>query len=72
MTGRLFEPFATSKPPGEGTGLGLYTSYMLVAAMNGRMTLTNREAGGARATVELDAAAPLVELGVRRPMAEAS
>ncbi|MFW2387843.1 MAG: sensor histidine kinase, partial [Polyangiales bacterium] len=33
IEGRLFEPFATTKPPGEGTGLGLYASYMLVQTM---------------------------------------
>lgn len=53
---RLFEPFATSKPPGEGTGLGLYTSYMLVQAMGGDLTLENRDEGGARAVVRLPAA----------------
>ncbi|MBX3251620.1 MAG: hypothetical protein KF901_30860 [Myxococcales bacterium] len=53
VRGRLFEPFATTKPPGEGTGLGLYTSYMLVDAMGGRLELDDAEGGGARATVTL-------------------
>ncbi|MCB9611575.1 MAG: hypothetical protein H6722_03885 [Sandaracinus sp.] len=50
---RLFEPFATTKPPGEGTGLGLYTSYMLVQQMGGRLELENVPEGGARATLRL-------------------
>jgi len=53
---RLFEPFTTTKPPGKGTGLGLYTSYMLVQAMGGTLRLDNREEGGVRATVRLSAA----------------
>ncbi len=53
MARRLFEPFATTKPPGEGTGLGLYTSYMLVQEMGGQLTLVNREAGGAVARIDL-------------------
>jgi C4-dicarboxylate-specific signal transduction histidine kinase len=53
MEQRLFEPFATTKPPGEGTGLGLYTSYMLVQAMHGSLTLENRREGGACATLRL-------------------
>jgi two-component system C4-dicarboxylate transport sensor histidine kinase DctB len=50
---RLFEPFATTKPQGEGTGLGLYTSYMLVQAMHGSLSLENRREGGACATLRL-------------------
>lgn len=50
---RLFEPFATTKPQGEGTGLGLYTSYMLVKAMRGSLTLENRREGGACAILRL-------------------
>ena len=50
---RLFEPFSTSKPVGEGTGLGLYTSYMLAKEMGGDLTLKNRDEGGVRATVTL-------------------
>ncbi len=53
VRGRLFEPFATTKPPGEGTGLGLYTSYMLVQQMGGRLTLEDAPTGGARATLRL-------------------
>lgn len=50
---RLFEPFATTKPQGEGTGLGLYTSYMLVQAMRGTLTIENRKEGGACAILRL-------------------
>jgi two-component system C4-dicarboxylate transport sensor histidine kinase DctB len=50
---RLFEPFATTKPPGEGTGLGLYASYMLIQTMGGDLTIENRESRGARARVRL-------------------
>ncbi len=65
MASRLFEPFATTKPPGEGTGLGLYTSYMLAQAMGGTLTLENREEGGARAVIALPARTvrlPLVDV----------
>lgn len=57
MQNRLFEPFATTKPPGLGTGLGLYTSYMLVSALQGTLTLNPREGGGTRAAIELPSAA---------------
>jgi C4-dicarboxylate-specific signal transduction histidine kinase len=65
----LFEPFTTTKPPGKGTGLGLYTSYMLVQAMGGRLSLDGREGGGVSATLRLPAAedglAPLSRLTQR-------
>jgi signal transduction histidine kinase len=53
VQGRLFEPFTTTKPPGEGTGLGLYTSYMLVRSMHGSLVLEPRPEGGTRALVRL-------------------
>jgi signal transduction histidine kinase len=56
IEGRLFEPFTTTKPPGQGTGLGLYTSYMLAQAMGGTLSLERREEGGTRATIRLPAA----------------
>jgi two-component system C4-dicarboxylate transport sensor histidine kinase DctB len=48
---RLFEPFATTKA--HGTGLGLYTSYMLVRAMEGDLWLDPRPSGGTVATLRL-------------------
>ncbi len=66
IASRLFEPFATSKPPGKGTGLGLYTSYMLVTSMDGTLALEARESGGTRAVVSLPAAVSA------RPSAEAA
>jgi C4-dicarboxylate-specific signal transduction histidine kinase len=53
MLDRLFEPFATTKPPGKGTGLGLAVSHTLVEAMGGRITAKNQESGGARFEVRL-------------------
>ncbi|MEM1414093.1 MAG: ATP-binding protein [Myxococcota bacterium] len=72
MLSRLFEPFATTKPPGEGTGLGLYTSYMLAQAMEGSLTLENREEGGARAVVTLPARAIRLPLAGRAPASRVS
>jgi C4-dicarboxylate-specific signal transduction histidine kinase len=57
IAARLFEPFATTKPPGEGTGLGLYASYMLIQTMGGDLTIANRREGGVRARVRLPAGA---------------
>lgn len=37
IRGRLFEPFATTKPPGKGTGLGLHISHDVVARHGGRI-----------------------------------
>lgn len=69
IKGRLFEPFATTKPPGKGTGLGLYTSYMLVHAMRGTLALEDREVRGARAIVALPAASTrLVSISRKVPV----
>jgi len=38
---RMFEPFVTSKEPGEGTGLGLWVVFNLVKNLGGEISLTS-------------------------------
>lgn len=56
---KLFEPFWTTKAPGEGTGLGLAISSGIVTDFGGRLTAHNAEEGtGAVFEVELPLYAP--------------
>lgn len=50
---RAFDPFVTTKPPGEGLGLGLSISYNIITGMGGGLRLAHRAQGGTRATVIL-------------------
>jgi len=45
--GELFEPFYTTKQPGDGVGLGLAISSGIVNDLGGRLTARNGENGGA-------------------------
>ena len=49
----LFEPFYTTKKPGEGVGLGLAISSGIVNDLGGRLTARNAEGGGAVFEVQL-------------------
>ena len=49
----LFEPFYTTKKPGEGVGLGLAISSGIVTDMGGRLTARNGPEGGAVFDVRL-------------------
>jgi len=50
---QLFEPFYTTKQPGDGVGLGLAISSGIVADLGGRLTARNATTGGAVFEVEL-------------------
>lgn len=52
---KLFEPFHTTKPSGEGLGLGLAISSSIVTDLGGRLTAHNREGGGAAFVMVLPA-----------------
>ncbi|MEM9190515.1 MAG: ATP-binding protein [Myxococcota bacterium] len=51
----IFEPFVTTKPPGEGTGLGLAVSHSILDAAGGELSVANRNDGGASFRLRLPA-----------------
>ena len=57
----LFEPFYTTKAPGDGTGLGLAISSGIVNDLGGRLTARNGQAGGAVFEITLPLAARTTE-----------
>ena len=52
---KIFQPFFTTKPSGQGTGLGLSLSYDIVKAHNGEIKVINKEGEGAEFVIILPA-----------------
>lgn len=48
---KVFDPFYTTKPSGEGTGLGLFIIKNIMDLHNGKINIKNLEAGGLSVTV---------------------
>ena len=57
----LFEPFYTTKAPGDGTGLGLAISSGIVNDLGGRLTARNGRHGGAVFEITLPLAAKVTQ-----------
>ena len=49
----LFEPFVTTKPPGQGTGLGLAVCHTIIERLGGTIEVDSPPEGGARFVVRL-------------------
>ena len=52
---RVFDPFYTTRPVGQGPGLGLSVCYGIIQEHNGKITGLNRPEGGATFRIELPA-----------------
>ncbi|MFQ5597313.1 MAG: ATP-binding protein [Nitrospiria bacterium] len=50
---KVFNPFFTKKPPGKGTGLGLYLSYDIIERHRGSLSVESTLGQGALFTIEL-------------------
>ncbi|MFI5208797.1 MAG: ATP-binding protein, partial [Gemmatimonadales bacterium] len=55
---QLFDPFYTTKPPGEGTGLGLFLSYGIAETHGGSLSVDSRPGQGATFVLALPRATP--------------
>jgi len=53
--GKIFQPFFTTKPTGQGTGLGLSLSYDIIKAHGGELKVTSKESEGSQFTIQLPA-----------------
>ena len=53
---KVFQPFFTTKPTGEGTGLGLSLSYDIITkGHGGNLSVSSAEGEGVAFTIELPA-----------------
>ena len=50
---KIFQPFFTTKPTGQGTGLGLSLSYDVVKAHGGDINVQSKEGNGSEFVVRL-------------------
>ena len=50
---KIFQPFFTTKPTGQGTGLGLSLSYDIVKAHGGAITVESRKQAGSVFTISI-------------------
>ncbi len=55
---RVFDPFYTTRPVGQGAGLGLSVCYGIIQEHKGRIVCENRPQGGATFRIELPALEP--------------
>ena len=50
---KIFQPFFTAKPTGQGTGLGLSLAYDIVKAHGGELKVETKEGEGSEFIIQL-------------------
>ncbi len=50
---KIFQPFFTTKPTGQGTGLGLSMSYDIIKAHGGELKVETKEGDGAEFVIQI-------------------
>jgi signal transduction histidine kinase len=50
---KIFQPFFTTKPTGQGTGLGLSLSYDIIKAHSGEIRMVTKENEGSQFIIQL-------------------
>jgi signal transduction histidine kinase len=50
---KIFQPFFTTKPTGQGTGLGLSLSYDIIKAHGGEIKVETKEYEGSEFIIQL-------------------
>jgi signal transduction histidine kinase len=53
MADKIFQPFFTTKPTGQGTGLGLSLAYDIVKAHGGEIKVQTKERVGSEFVIQL-------------------
>jgi len=50
---KIFQPFFTTKPTGQGTGLGLSLAYDIIKAHGGEIKMQSKEGEGSEFIIQL-------------------
>jgi signal transduction histidine kinase len=50
---KIFQPFFTTKPTGQGTGLGLSLAYDIIKANGGEIKVDTKEGQGSEFVIQL-------------------
>ena len=53
MNNKTFQPFYTTKPNGQETGLGLSLSYDIVKALGGELSMETKEGAGTKFIISI-------------------
>jgi signal transduction histidine kinase len=69
---RVFDPFYTTRPVGQGTGLGLSVCYGIIQEHDGKIMCQNQPGGGATFRIDLPALADSAEAPISKVYASSS